>query len=144
MFRWEPEGRYHCTKSMAIAPRFWFSMEYRWTALTPFWLSADDFKMWLQPLSWLWMHYIILRTVILAEKGKALQRSIETSRLGGWFIAGNIHVWCARNEKQARRTVHVHVHTDWPCNRTIDAYVYVWTTSSHACEYTYGIRKCVY
>ena len=27
MFRWEPEGRYHCTKSVAIAP-FWFS--YPW------------------------------------------------------------------------------------------------------------------
>ena len=26
MVRWEPEGRYHCAKSMAIAP-FWFSLE---------------------------------------------------------------------------------------------------------------------
>ena len=39
MFCWEPEGCYHCTKSVVIAP-FWFSMEHRWTALTPFWLSA--------------------------------------------------------------------------------------------------------
>ena len=41
MFRWESEGRYRCTKSMVIAP-FWFSMEPCWTALMPFWLSADD------------------------------------------------------------------------------------------------------
>ena len=41
MFRWEPEGRYRWTKSMAIAP-FWFSTEHRWTAITPFWLSTDD------------------------------------------------------------------------------------------------------
>ena len=33
LFRWEPEGRYRCTKSMAMAP-FWFSTEHRWTALT--------------------------------------------------------------------------------------------------------------
>ena len=30
-----------CTKSVAIAP-FWFSVEHRWTSLTPFWLSADN------------------------------------------------------------------------------------------------------
>ena len=42
MFRWEPEGRYPYTeKSMSITT-FWFSMEYHWTALTPFWLSTDD------------------------------------------------------------------------------------------------------
>ena len=40
MFRWEPEGRYRCTKSMAIAP-FWFSTEHLWSAITPFWLSTD-------------------------------------------------------------------------------------------------------
>ena len=38
---WEQEGRYRCTKSMAIAP-FWFSMEHLWSAIAPFWLSADD------------------------------------------------------------------------------------------------------
>ena len=38
---WEPEGRYCCTKSMAIAP-FWFSTEHRWSAITPFWLSTDE------------------------------------------------------------------------------------------------------
>ena len=38
---WEPEGRYCCTKSMAIAP-FWFSTEHLWAAITPFWLSTDD------------------------------------------------------------------------------------------------------
>ena len=43
MFRWEPEGRYRCTKSMTIPP-FWFSTEHRWTSLTPFWLSIDDIK----------------------------------------------------------------------------------------------------
>ena len=43
MFHWEPEGRYHCTKSMATAP-FWFSTEHRWSALAPFWLSADNIK----------------------------------------------------------------------------------------------------
>ena len=32
-FRWEPEGRYCCTKSMAIAP-FWFSTEHCWSAIT--------------------------------------------------------------------------------------------------------------
>ena len=42
---WEPEGRYYsCTKSMVIVP-FWFWMEHLWTALTPFWLSADDIQM---------------------------------------------------------------------------------------------------
>ena len=39
--RWEPERRYRCTKSIAIAP-FWFSMEHLWTAIMPFWLSTDD------------------------------------------------------------------------------------------------------
>ena len=34
MFRWEPEGCYRCTKSMAKAP-FWFSTEHLWTAITP-------------------------------------------------------------------------------------------------------------
>ena len=43
MFRWEPEGRYRCNKSMAIAP-FWFSTELCW-ALAPFWLSANDMGM---------------------------------------------------------------------------------------------------
>ena len=38
---WEPEGRYCCTNSMALAP-FWFSTVHCWTALIPFWLSADD------------------------------------------------------------------------------------------------------
>ena len=38
---WEPEGRYRCTKSMAIAP-FWFSTEHIWSSIVPFWLSADD------------------------------------------------------------------------------------------------------
>ena len=32
---------YKHTKSMSIAP-FWFSLEYCWTALTPFWLSTDN------------------------------------------------------------------------------------------------------
>ena len=40
MFHWEPEGRYHCTKSTAIAP-FWFSTEHRWIVITPFCFSAD-------------------------------------------------------------------------------------------------------
>ena len=40
-FRWEPEGRYRCTKSTAIAP-FSFSTEHRWIIITPFWLSTDD------------------------------------------------------------------------------------------------------
>ena len=39
MFRWEPEGRYRCTKSVEIAP-FWFSMDHLWTAIVPFWLST--------------------------------------------------------------------------------------------------------
>ena len=38
---WKPDSRYHCTKSMAIAP-FWFSMEHLWSAIAPFWLSAND------------------------------------------------------------------------------------------------------
>ena len=45
MFRWELERRYRCTECMAIEP-FWFWMEHRWTALTPFWLSADG--MWME------------------------------------------------------------------------------------------------
>ena len=40
MFHWEPEGRYCCTNSMAIAP-FWFSTEHHWCAITPFWLSTE-------------------------------------------------------------------------------------------------------
>ena len=40
--QWEPEGRYRCTKSMARAP-FWLSTAHRWTVLTPFWFSSDDF-----------------------------------------------------------------------------------------------------
>ena len=41
MFRWEPEGLYCCTKSMASTP-FWFSMEHLWIAFQPFWFSADE------------------------------------------------------------------------------------------------------
>ena len=41
MFHCEPEGLYHCTMSMAIAP-FWFSMDHLWTMIAPFWLSTDD------------------------------------------------------------------------------------------------------
>ena len=41
MFRWEQEGLYRCTKSIAITP-FWFSTEHCWSAITPFWLSTDD------------------------------------------------------------------------------------------------------
>ena len=37
----EPEGHYHCTKPMVIAP-FCFSMDHRLSAWTPFWLSAKD------------------------------------------------------------------------------------------------------
>ena len=43
MFRWDTEGCYCCTKSMAVTP-FWFSTEQLWIAVTPFWLSAD--KLW--------------------------------------------------------------------------------------------------
>ena len=38
MFHWEPERCYCCAKSMVI----WFSTEYHWRALMPFWFSADD------------------------------------------------------------------------------------------------------
>ena len=41
MFRWEPEGGYRCTKSMALTP-FWFSEGHRWRALRPFWFSVDE------------------------------------------------------------------------------------------------------
>ena len=41
MFHREPEGRYCCTKYMAIAP-FWFSMEHLWILIAPFCLSTDD------------------------------------------------------------------------------------------------------
>ena len=44
MFCREPERRYCCTKSMAIAP-FWFSTEHLWSAIAPFWLSADNIIM---------------------------------------------------------------------------------------------------
>ena len=49
MFYWEPDGRYCCTKSMALAP-FWFSTEHSWTGLMPIWLSADDKMYWF--VSW--------------------------------------------------------------------------------------------
>ena len=38
-----PEGHCCCINSKAIVP-FWFSIEYHWTALMPFWLSADDLQ----------------------------------------------------------------------------------------------------
>ena len=45
MFRWEPEGRYGCTKSIWCkrAPLCFstFSTEYRWTTVMPFWLSCS-------------------------------------------------------------------------------------------------------
>ena len=41
MLRWELEGRYYCTKFMVIMP-FWFSAEHHWTAITAFWLLADN------------------------------------------------------------------------------------------------------
>ena len=40
-FCWKPEGHYHCTKFMVIAP-FWFSMEHHWIVIVPFWLSTED------------------------------------------------------------------------------------------------------
>ena len=43
MFRWKPEGRYRCRKSMAITP-LWFSTTHGWAALTPYWLWADELK----------------------------------------------------------------------------------------------------
>ena len=41
IFHWEPEGRYRCTKSVAILP-FWCSVEHLWTALMPFCFSPDE------------------------------------------------------------------------------------------------------
>ena len=43
MSHWEPEGLYHCTQSMALAP-FWFSTEHQ-KAFMPFWLSAGDMQL---------------------------------------------------------------------------------------------------
>ena len=45
MFCWEPEGRYHCIKSMAIAP-LCFSKKHCWRVLinTLLQLSADDMR----------------------------------------------------------------------------------------------------
>ena len=41
VFRWEPEGHYCCTKSMAIVP-FWFSEDHCWTVSTPFCFSTNN------------------------------------------------------------------------------------------------------
>ena len=46
----EPEGRYHCTMSMAIGP-FWFSTEHLWITIAPFWLSTDGMCWFLTPWS---------------------------------------------------------------------------------------------
>ena len=39
-FHWAREGRYCCTKYMAIVP-FWFSVGHLWIVIAPFWLSTD-------------------------------------------------------------------------------------------------------
>ena len=53
MFRLEPEGHNCWTKSMVIAP-FWLSTEHHWTALTPFWLSADDMSICQKQQVYIW------------------------------------------------------------------------------------------
>ena len=62
MFRWEPEGGYHCTKSMAIAP-LWFSMEHPGIVIAPFWFLANDIettirKSWLNIISLHGMNFL--------------------------------------------------------------------------------------
>ena len=42
MFSWEPEGRYRHWLCTEIAS-FWFSGEYSWKVITPFWPSIDDY-----------------------------------------------------------------------------------------------------
>ena len=37
---WEPEGHYRYRFCSLMAP-IWFSMDQRWTAFTPFWISTD-------------------------------------------------------------------------------------------------------
>ena len=61
VFRWEPEGRYCCTKSMAIAP-FWLSTEHLWTAITPFWVSTDDMS---STCVHVWTMYFLCKTSFL-------------------------------------------------------------------------------
>ena len=48
MYRWELEGCYRCTNSMAIAP-FWFSTEHCYTTLMPFWFSMEHCYTTLMP-----------------------------------------------------------------------------------------------
>ena len=67
-FRCEPEGRYRCTKSMAIAP-FWFSMEYLWIVIAPFRLSTDNMysfsqTMW-QTLSTLQKNILFIASICI-------------------------------------------------------------------------------
>ena len=56
MFRWEPEGKYCCTKSVAKTP-FWFSMEHHSTASVPFWFSMEHHRTVLVPF-WFSAHDI--------------------------------------------------------------------------------------
>ena len=98
MFRWEPEGRYRWTKSMAIAP-FWFSTEHCWTALMPFWFSTEYCWTALTPfwLSAIWYlcGFYFMHAVCHAKRGKLLAAlwllygvciSVEAGSVH-WFVA---------------------------------------------------------
>ena len=71
LFHWEPKGRYRCTMPTAKVP-FWFSMEYLWIVVMPFWLATDDVLIvWYDPC-----HFLEPFRVILNKK-KILSLDID-------------------------------------------------------------------
>ena len=53
MFRWDSEGRYCCTKSMAIAP-FWCLTEHQWIMLINALLALN--WLYIKPCYYIYMH----------------------------------------------------------------------------------------
>ena len=86
MFRWEPEGRCHCTKSMATTP-FWFSTEHHWIVLTPFLFS-------LTLLCRIKGMYVNCKK---EKENKESKKKKKKARLG--YFSGHAHVYCITKKK---------------------------------------------
>ena len=93
MFRWEPEGRYRCTKSMVIAP-FWFSTEHCRLALTPFWLSSDDIYVSRSSISRCFQNYFYTRQKLVStcmpQEGTISLRLKIKMKWNEWNLIWNV------------------------------------------------------
>ena len=88
LIRWEPEGRYRCIKSMAIAP-FWFSTKHRWIVITPFCIAST-----LRDI-------VFISKCVLKDRCKIRPSHFTWAQLKHWILKTLVYVTYFRLNLQA-------------------------------------------